>query len=925
MGLFDDLLPQAQPRAPVAGMPPGWQPGDPTPNAQPAPAAPPRPYTPPERAPTYGRSVVDAITQFGAGFNKSIAPLVEATSYLSPAGAMHGAVAQGADAPSLGDMFRDLTYGKAGEPLSDAGYIANKAGHTVGQVLPMTAGGIGMAATVPARLISQPSMASTTIGRIGDTILRSAAQRPLATTAYDVASGIGSGAAGGAYDVGGGTDKTTRALFELAGGTTPAIYGTVGPLAAATMPLTRSGRETIREGVAGARDLGSKIGKVVGIPTAEDRAQAAIKAELQKPGVADEAARVAQLGDVIEGFQPTLAQRTGTQSMLRTQKDVEGRMSGDVLDQAAGIYDQNVGAITKRIAAGPAGEGMTGSPERVASAVTDKYTGLDKRLAAKATQAAGQRDVIQEALPTTAADRPGPTYDAARAGERLTASRDKLQKDMLGDAKNPAPGTVRARYDAVDPDGTFSVPVDDVRSALQRDIDSMTNAFSGAPDTASRVQRFLRTGSEDEGSQVLDASGRAMQAAPKMATFNDFQKYRSALLGDIRDLEASAVRNEGTTEKLRVLRAAVGNVDNALTQWSTKFDPDMRKRYDDANAYYRDEYVPRFKQGVSGQMDNVDKTGGSKISREDIPKKFFGGESEAAQFQRVYGKDKDAVQTMTDHALASLRDGVGDRPMTQAAIDRWKAKHSRVLERIPDVRKAIDAIDLKNVEQTMATAQGRREVLAKSDLVKRLGDPDKTIDEALNNPRAMRLLRRSVRGDRDAEGALADATWRRVAGTGDNLPSYDQVSKILDDPKKVESLRLALSPKAMSDLKAIRDAIEVQGRVTRPGGSAEDMDTSLFAKLKEATGVQASTAVAAYTGIARGRSSPVVEAANLATRFLSSRSSKEADALRQRILWDGRLRDDMAELTQTGRMKPEGFKRLHSYLLTVGQDDEKKE
>jgi hypothetical protein len=554
------------------------------------------------------------------------------------------------------------------------------------------------------------------------------------------------------------------------------------------------------------------------------------------------------------------------------------------------------------------GVGNEASPEQMASKFTDFVSGIDAKRAAPGVAAKGQIDTVEVGLPTRASDKPGPTYDPAQGGDTLRGQSTALEAlDQQ---------YFRERYAQVDPQKRFTMPVEDQRARVQADVDERGNAFTGRAEVPQRVDKML----QGEPSPILGADGAPAQ---RFATFEDFQRHRAGLLSDIRDAESIANPKKVTTEQLGILKAARQRLDESFLEWADKTDPELAKRFRAVSDEFRDDFVPRYKQGVPGEMGRVDKTGADRLADENIPKKFFGSIREAENFQRTLGGDPRSVQVMTDHALAEIRDSAKGQ-LTQAHIDQWKAKNSPVLNKMPDVKKAVDALDLASFEAAIAKSQARREQLAKNDLIKRLGDPEKTMDTAIEDPRAMRLLRRSVRGDRDAEGALAQLAWRRVAGTGDELPNFQRMSEILDNEKSAAALRLALSPKAVADLKAIRDAVQVQGRVSRPGGKAEDLDKGVLSAFEQNAGMSVRTLFASGTSMLRGRTGASSEVPMLFSRYLAHSTSTKADAMRRQMLWDGRLREDVADVT-AGRMKPEAFRRLHSYLLTVNSDADKKE
>lgn len=789
--------------------------------------------------------------------------------------------------------------GNTGDPESGTGYVMRKSGHMTGATLPMTAGMLVAGPAHVARQSLQSAVPPTsTVSAIVDTLLRSVAANPGKTILGDVIGATAGGAAGGAADLQSPTGQASpgvRALVEAAGG--------MAPLATPMATFSRAGRDV----GAAVRGEDSTIGRLFGrgreaVRDVAERKAGSFVAD-QMTANAPEVARVQSVTADVPGFQPTKPQQANTDSMLRTQSRIEGGLSGKELDTASGIYDQNVGAIQDKIRTAAPG---VDSPEAVASAMERRVADLEARLAASEAAAKAKLEATQGALPTES-PRPGTDdklYDPKAAGSVLRSERgvikDKLNRDTA------------ALKAAVDPEGRLSVPAEDLRVAVQADLDGRGNALTGAPDEPALLKKLLGPKGD----------------TPETATFGDIQDYRSDVQRRIREMGAAA---QPDYTKIEQLRGVVSRIDESVKAGAAKAgDPEIAKRYDQFREFYKDEVAPRTQQGVSGQMDRRTPRGDLKVNDEDLPKKFFAPNSltEAEQFQKLYGHNAPAVEAMKDHALASLRDSAPGGKLTQAHIDKWKAQHARVLDRVPEVRDAVGKVTVADAEKALATVDARRQMVQDSDLAKRVGgDPAKTVKDAIDDPKLMRSLRRTVGSDSDAQAALKRMVWKHVAGDGKELPPLEAISKVLDSPANRASLEIAgITRDDLKNLKTIRDAIEIQGRVERPvGRGADSKSEGAAAKFKDVTGSDPNVLANRAVTIARGRSSASYEIGGGVLAFMKNLSEKQSDALMKRMLWDGRLAADVAQGIQSGKMKPDTFRRLNSYLLTIpGENKEKK-
>lgn len=882
------------------------------------------PFTP--RDMTLGEGTVHAGGQFMRGMNQQLGDWATGLSkfgtVISPAYPI-GKVSEYFGGPNAHDVI-DMAHNAYNKfldvnapPETKGAYVARGAGEMVGNTLPMSLALITGGTMATPQWLNAPVSVGNPLRMAGDTVLKSVANAPISAAMVDAVSAAGAGAGGNIADIESGkprADPLPRSAAEIGGATVPLAWYMFSPTALAA----RAGKEAVDyvrgkpgpvvEGVtskvAGMRDTAKA--------KALDSVAAGVTERLQEPTIAGNVESAAAVADQIPGFKPTLAQRSGVPSLVRAQEGIESRATGDELNRVADIRGQNQAAIDKFVKeSAPAGP-QVGNPEDVfGNAMEKRLAAIEQRLGIQSEKPASEIAMAEATMPTTAPKGPADrTFDPQRAGETI--------REQSAVERGKMDAQVASRRAAIDPNSTTAINPDTIRGATKGD--ALRSAF-GPEVNDPIVARMLGAEPKPVESGLVDEFGKPIpptKQASEPATLTDTMDFASKLNAVQRRLLGNPQRTPQQDEQLtsvkRALDATNAEIERAVAATG---DKDMAQRLADYRQFYKTEYVPRFQQGAMADARAKAPAGEFKVNSEDLPKKFFNPNSltEAEQFQKVFGQNPRAQEVMTDHALASLRDSLGGKPLTQAAIDAWKAKHARVLDRMPEVRAAVDKIDVSEAEKRLATLDSRRRAVAESEMGQILSrDVATAIPRAVQDPKVMRQMAATARrAGPDAEAAFKKLVWDHALGK-DGVPDVKRLDAILGENER--SLNIALGPKHVADLRTITEAARIQGRTKPPVGSTDTEALSPPDKFKEATGSGFNQLLNRFITVARGRSSATYESGAAAGQFIKNLSEKQHEQLLKEVLYDGRLANDFATFLRTGQRPPK--ERARAYLLAIG-------
>jgi hypothetical protein len=243
--------------------------------------------------------------------------------------------------------------------------------------------------------------------------------------------------------------------------------------------------------------------------------------------------------------------------------------------------------------------------------------------------------------------------------------------------------------------------------------------------------------------------------------FEDLKAMREAVNQDIAREAGSAAPNG--RQRLR----ALVDIRNEIDQTAQQAPESVRKLYNSAVSWYRDEYAPKFLRGVNLKQSLRDVTGEQRIADEKLPGQYFKkmGSTPMNRFVTLYGENPQAMRAMEDHILDTYRrevvkDGVID-PKKHEVFTR---NYDPALKQLPEVRKNLDSMGnaaklLSEREASLTDAQslldhGQLDRLRYDDHGTRGLDPAKIDAFLMKNGPAFKEAVSSVYGEKVANDHL---------------------------------------------------------------------------------------------------------------------------------------------------------------------------
>lgn len=675
---------------------------------------------------------------------------------------------------------------------------------------------------------------------------------------------------------------------------------------------------------------------------AESTVGARIRAET---GTADAQANMQRSDELmaeIPGLQPTLAERSGSQSLLNAQQKFEGEMTGAELAARRSQQAGNQAAVAKygdsRV---PQVEG-----QRAPGAVGPQEPNADSALAGRAETRAAETDIpiareaagLEDRLRTDTRQ----TYQQPDANARLgetaatTARTGPAIRQGYDTAQQAAEGEVGRLRQAIDPEGTYR------RDATTLN-DGMTNALQGLgtdltdPAIPPTVRRLLgRTETPPPppaaaGETPLQRAQRVGQPAPDAPTYDvdSLLTAREEVGKSLRDLGQNT--DLASTKSRRSLIAVRDQIDAEIARIGNAEDgvPGIRDRLNQYLDYYRTQYAPNFRQDVGGEITAPNRPSGSPaIKDEDIPPRVLGANNvtESAQNARVNPAGTPGYNATVSAALDEIRgqNGAIENGMIRPeAVTGWLNSKRAMLEANPALRDAIRRRDPTAITEQIRSLNAQRVAEQDRSLAKLLGgDTKSAIDKAVANPEAMVELSQRVGTDRESRAALKRSVWDRLLAKGDA-----ELDKFISGPdgKRIMNLVYQGDPQHLRDVRTILDARELLGRSKPAMGTAEKVQTpDTFARDKLGQSVP-SLINAANSALVTERASKVWTAATILTRFGNSFTQRQADEALKAALFDPQMAERVASVVKDMRFTPMQQKWISSYLLmspnTASKDD----
>jgi hypothetical protein len=944
--------------------------------------------------------------QFAGGFNEGLSRYTEGPERVIEMGMQ---VLKG-QRPSWDRTTAPLTTwlrSSVPAPQTGAQRFVRRVGEEFGANAPYAALSFAGAPAVAAAAEGAPAAGAVTraVGQMARGITNTPGRAAVGEAA--AVAGAGSGAAVAEQVAPG--NETAEMVGQLAGGLTPAAAGYAPSVLAAK----------------GFNFAASRLS-----PAAQSRAAKGVVSDVLGPEVdrAKDALRQAEeVKAAIPGYAPSLAEATGSPSLVATQRQIEGQASGADLENIMARRRENEAAVERfKGDAAPAG----GGPQVVVDTLTRRVTNLKEDVASEAARIDQARRGIAATLPNTDkaaagatlrsnlldrrdeakvrmakladdlgindvdisapfqtmqddvrtllteggafADRanvPSVATDILNFGRRSDqAMRSYLREIRYGSGERPKsllqflrargglkddggelrardltkapPGLLRPNGSSLDDAaraateagyiglGKDRATVDELLKAMDQEIAGKP-VFSLDDDAAVARNRDIDAFRRDLDQAGIDMNLPDDEIVRRMdfaagspgrvtVTFKDLMGLRSRITDDIRDAMSAATPS---AKKIRVLEGLKARVDRFIDESTAAADPEIAGRLKQFRDSYRQEYIDRFNQGAAYKVRALNGRGYYQTPDERVADAFWQDVDGARQFKRTYGEDAPETEALAGVVLDDLRTAaVRDGQIVPGLHQAWLRRYDKALNEFPTLKARVS--DIGSVNEGLiarATQLSRREKIIDRSMLNRELDaiargrpPEDLIADAIQNPRLMAQIERRVRKT-GADGALRRAVFETVADAP--LPKMREYLA-----KNAPALRIALTPKHHKDLETILTATEQMARVPEPAGRAYDPNSLADVERRLGTGMNqiASRVFAANSG----RTSWRYVAIDLISRFWRGHSQQETAALLKEALYNPDIARDLVDLVQLPAKREAAAKRLNSWLLQVGVDEE---
>lgn len=683
----------------------------------------------------------------GMGIERVETPGVPSRLQRSP-----GAMPEG---PGIAELLEGLPQ----EPAETAPQrVARSAGEFAGETTPYTGGLLGLAAKY-----AQPAKeAAGPLGqRVAQSFLDAVGRAPGTAAVVDAAASLGAGA-GGELGEGSGIGQAVASggagALGLLADIDPAerVYRAAGDAFGFEPPMTgirRAAEDSrgVQVGPGADRVLGELIGGVAtpmapfvapgvtgarlatrGIEAfsperqarrARDHVADVMGEQLAAPGTQRGLVEGERLRAEIPGFNPSLAESTGSPALVATQRGTERRMQGPELDEAMLRREANEEALALEAARRAPGE--TADPAVALRGVDERIGDLSGRVGQQQEAAAARATALQrqidEARAGTAAEREALEVQRRQAAEGRQDQTAEVSQGQL--ARQDAIETVqreraaeldalRARADQRAREIAETLPerisradlgagVRDRVVAARRDARAQMDAR--ADELGINEINFtapFRAFADDVAAQVGPRSEwRRQNAGPRTEIYDDIMRFadqetvdfrsikdlREDVGAALRDAQSGTAPNAKQARELAVIRDLIDRrllSENALPE-------------SEAYRQFRQEYfqnvIEPFEQGAALGIRQRTPQGFHRTLDEDVAASFTNSQSNARQYQRLFGDNPQAMAdleaTLVDDLVSSaVRDGV----VNPAAVDAWMRRKSGVLAELPAVHQRFE-------------------------------------------------------------------------------------------------------------------------------------------------------------------------------------------------------------------------------------------
>lgn len=533
--------------------------------------------------------------------------------------------------------------------------------------------------------------------------------------------------------------------------------------------------------------------------------------------------RSLEISDEIPGFEPSLPARSGAPGLIAEEKRLVSQ-SPKTLNRAVQNAEENRRAVQAYVEGKfPAAGGET-AVARVGRLQKQSMTRLEQ-----------MRTAVDDKLD-----------DAVRVFETnpSNAENGNRLRDLFFKQKEVYSG-IRGQkyqevYEAAERLGA-KASIDDVAQYADDVLKNELNAYQ-----ASEIPTVFRQAVKEKGEISF-------------AKLHSLYKRTNADLAALRGSQAV-----DKDFRIMLLEGLKTRLNGKLAAFEGEGFGEVAVKLKEANRFYAEEYLPRFKQGFgsdlaarypSGEFRTADQMITSLVTKAN-------NTQAARDFKMLFDEIPEAHQALRAGYLDELYRNTGvinkDGRINQRALDTFLRKHEPTLKEFPSIRTELRTLALDNEALLARRAHlvAAEKKLAANDLYKLFQgrDPVVILTEATTNKNAMRVLEITARRDPNMAKGLARGIAEHVTLQPDPAAFF---------AANEEAIRIGLRPLGQEHFRNLKTAVEaltinsrnpaavsVQAGSVTPDAIAEKFGSSPRAMIAHVLNVERGRTGAAQEGAA---------------------------------------------------------------------------
>lgn len=666
---------------------------------------------------------------------------------------------------------------------------------------------------------------------------------PLATGT--VGSGIGMEA--------GGDIASGLGLDRQAGEATGALAGGV---ASAVLPNAASG-------VAGA--VRRRFSPSAQKSSAESAVGREISEQLDSyPPARDNIERSLEVSGEVPGFNPSLPARSGAPGLIAEERKLI-QQSPKALNRAVQHIEENTKAIDAYVAGKfPAVSGET-AIQRVAKLQKQSVVRLEGMKAAI-------DDKLDDAVRVFETN-PG----NAENGSRL---RDLFykQKEVYSGIRGQK---YQAVYEAADRLGVKS-NIDDVVQYADDVLKNELYAYQASEIPPVFRQLGKRAGVPSDVAEFVAKHG----GKSGDVSFAELHSLYKRTNSDLASLRGSTSVDKDF--KIMLLEGLKTKLNGKLAEFEGEGFGEVATKLKEANRFYAEEYLPRFKQGFGGDVAARYSTGEFRTPDQLVTSMITkANNTQAAKdFKLLFDDIPEAHQALRAGYLDELYRNTGvigrDGRINQNALDTFLRKHEPTLKEFQAIKGEMKQLALNNeaLLERRAHLVAAEKKLAAADLFKLFQgrDPNVVLAEATTKPNVMRALAYQARTDPNMAKGLARGVAEHVTQQADPA-AYLAVNE--------DAIRIGLKPLGEEHFKNLLTAVDAMTINSRnPAALNVTSSSAVPDAIAEKLGSSPRAIVAHILNVQRGRTGAGQEGAAFLGRWFDKMRRDHKAVAMEAVFYD---------------------------------------